>query len=88
MIIGLSDLPTNGTSELIMDYDPFHLMHNNESEVAIYEMEDLLPVEISGEEDESEPRLVKLKYQQVAMAKAQILEGGSHKIHYSTVLPH
>ena len=56
MIIGLSDLSTNGTSELIMDYDPFHLMYNNESEVALRETEDLLPVEISEDEDESEPR--------------------------------
>ena len=39
-----------------MDYDPFHLMYNNESEVALRETEDLLPVEISEDEDESEPR--------------------------------
>ena len=56
MIIGLSDLSTNGTSELIMDYDPFHLMYNNESEVASHETEDLFPVEITGEEDTSDPR--------------------------------
>ena len=56
MIIGLSDLPTNGTSELIMDYDPFHLMYNNED--GLHETEDLFPVEIIGGEDASDPRLV------------------------------
>ena len=66
MIIGFSDLPTNGTSEFNVDYDPFHLMHNNESEVASHETEDLLPVDITGEEDESEPRSVKLNQKHMA----------------------
>ena len=63
MIIGLNDLSTNGTSEFIMDYDPFHLMYNNESEVASRKMEDLLPVEIREGEDQSEPRSVKMNYE-------------------------
>ena len=66
----LSDLPTNGSSEVItvMDYDPFRLKQkfNNESASEGEAVLDLIPVDsnqVNGEEFEgaSDPRSVKLK---------------------------
>ena len=81
----LSDLPTNGSSEVItvMDYDPFRLKQkfNNESASEGEAVLDLIPVDsnqVNGEEFEgaSDPRSVKLKYvksfKHVCLAKSRI----------------
>ena len=79
---GLSDMPTNATSEvtLVIDYDPFHLEHKfineiaNNDEAVLLETENLSPSDISYEEgEESEPRSVKLKHWQfLCLAKSSI----------------
>ena len=77
----LSDLSTNATSEvtLVMDYDSFDLEQKFNNEIAtkveavLLETENLYPVDISHEGEESEPRSVRLNYLQfIYLAKSSI----------------